>query len=100
MATRIYCDHCGLPAQTSGTHFYGCEYPPFPTTSFAGVAQQSVGQQSVGQQSAGNAANTMSGGVKGSYGQEYHRIDLCNTCGDIWMKRVAALNNKSEPKNV
>lgn len=86
MALRIYCDHCGLPAQASGTHFYGCEYPPNPATSLVSGLQ------------AGNAVNTISN-TKG-YGQEYHRIDLCNTCGEIWMKRVAALTNASEPKNV
>jgi hypothetical protein len=104
MVTKIYCDHCGHMAHNakkfvygSHNHFYGGqEAAPMPATTglCSSPSQQAIAQAQAAQNYSGyqvlNAPKVIERPQFGS-------VDLCDTCQIVWMNRVKALTQASEP---
>ena len=98
MVTRVYCDHCGHAAPNAqkyifGAHslFYGAvDASPQGVT---GILQQTTSQVNSQQNCTGNLPipNRPPEIIRSG------SVDLCNTCQIVWMNRVKALTQVSEP---
>lgn len=92
MVTRIYCDHCGHAAPNaqkyifgSQNHFYGTEIVDSTNQHAIHSIKSQGGLSPVAQQPPAPKIDKI-----GS-------VDLCDHCQIIWMNRVKALTQASEP---
>jgi hypothetical protein len=87
MATRLFCDHCGN-CVTSVNKFCFGEYPK----------TQFLPQQGGGYGVAPPQLVPPQGGMQAAFRvDQLTVVDLCNTCGPIWMRRVANITKVSDP---
>lgn len=98
MVTKVYCDHCGNPAPNAQKYIFGA------SNHFFGMNDGACAQAPPAQQStAGYSPALQSSGIKGIPAfvpAEIVRsgtVDLCVTCQIVWMNRVKALTQVSEP---
>lgn len=99
MVTKVYCDHCGHAAPNAqkyifGAHnyFFGINDPGHQTTTGISQSQQGGLAGCLAQQAKGLPAYRPSVEIVRS-----GSVDLCDTCQIVWMNRVKALTQASEP---
>lgn len=97
MVTKVYCDHCGHAASNAqkyifGAHsyFFGIKDPGH--TNGIGTLAGAQAQQVAQIQNQNNAYQPRPSGII-----RVGDVDLCDTCQVVWMKRVKALTQASEP---
>lgn len=94
MVTKVYCDHCGHAAPNAQKYIFGAHNYFFsladPGHQAAAGFQQN--QQTSQIQNQNNAYQPQPSVIIRS-----GDVDLCDTCQIVWMKRVKALTQASEP---
>jgi hypothetical protein len=104
MATRIFCDHCGLKIPLAKKFYFGrCESQPqqmiTASTGLLGVGSYGIAQQAYAQQNVqyGQAVNYPTAPVSSP---ERHFptviVDLCDVCVPIWYERACNLTKATK----
>jgi hypothetical protein len=92
MATRTFCDHCGLKIPTPKRFFFG-RYQDTTDTSQQGYAG-SLGGQSVSQALKQAIVNQSSRPAERYYPTIV--VDLCEICAPIWYERAVNLTKATK----
>ena len=97
MVTKVYCDHCGHPAPNAQKYIFGAKSYFFGLTDPSHQASTgyipSQAQQIAQIQNQSQAYNRPTSTTI----VRVEDVDLCDHCQIIWMNRVKALTQASEP---
>ncbi len=103
MVTKVYCDHCGHTAPNAqqyifGAHnyFFGVKDPGHQSTT-GWVNSQAQAQQIAQIQNQQNSHGHLPPYQPSPVIVRSGSVDLCEHCQIIWMNRVKALTQASEP---
>jgi len=107
MVTRVYCDHCGNAAPNAKMFIFGAHSYYFGISDPQHV--HNLQQQNYAAATQQTALGVLAGGQKASnppiHPSTYNppeiiragSVDLCDHCQVVWMNRVKALTQASEP---